>query len=164
MTRLPLHFPCSTVFPRVQWQDRFFSLSHWPTLLTTTVSIIKSSQMTPSYTMPPSQVTFVLWSLILNPALSWSKHEWSKTLTDDKTKASVVGSCSCTSLTDSQSVEVGGNHSPFSTCIKDLCVHLDSTLSVHQHVSYLCCPSFLAVRRIASIWSYLTESTTAQLV
>ena len=34
--------------------------SHWPTLLTTTVSIIRSSQITPSSTMPPSQVTFVI--------------------------------------------------------------------------------------------------------
>lgn len=35
---------------------------------------------------------------------------------------------------------------------------------MHQHIRYICRSVFLALRRIASIRSYLTESTTTRLV
>jgi hypothetical protein len=85
-------------------------------------------------------------------------------LNDDKTEALVVGSRSYSNLINSQSLEIGGNCNPFKTCVKDLGVYLDNTLSMHHHISHLCRSSFLALRRIGSIRSYLTESTTAQLV
>ena len=84
-------------------------------------------------------------------------------LNDAITEVLVVGSCSGTCLIDSPSIEIGANHIPFSACDRDLGVHLDSTLSMHEPINYLCRPSFLALRGIASIRSYLTESTSAQL-
>ena len=68
--------------------------------------MIKSLQMKPSYTIPPpSQVTFVLWSLNLNPLLSRSKRAWSQKklkLNHDKTEALMVGFAASRFVTPTQ--------------------------------------------------------------
>ena len=79
-------------------------------------------------------------------------------LNDDKMEALKIGSRASLSLTHAQSIEVGGHCIPFCLCVKDLGVYLDSTLSMHEHIGFLCCSSFLALRRIASVRSYLTET------
>ena len=43
-------------------------------------------------------------------------------------------------------------------------VHLDGTLSVHQHISRLCRASFLELRRVASIRPYLSQSPATRLI
>ena len=85
-------------------------------------------------------------------------------LNDDKTEAMVAGSRSCTSLIHSQTTEIGGNHIPFSTCVQGSGFHNNNTLAMHQHLIYLRPTPFLAPIGIASIRSYLTVSTTDQLV
>ena len=64
-------------------------------------------------------------------------------LNDDTIEAWVLGSRSCISLIDRRSIATGGNCVPFSRCVKDSGVHPDNTLSMHQHISYLCRSSFL---------------------
>ena len=70
---------------------------------------------------------------------------------DDKTEAIKIGSCASLSLTQARSIEVGGHCIPICSRVKDLGVYLDSTLSMHEHISLLCRSSFLALRRIASV-------------
>ena len=83
-----------------------------------------------------------------------------------KTEAIEIGSRATLSITQAQSIEVDGNCIPFCSCLKNLGVYLDSTLSMHERIRLLCRSSFLAlkIRRIASVRSYLTESTSTQLV
>ena len=76
-------------------------------------------------------------------------------LNDDKTEAIKIGSRAILSLTQAQSIEVGGNRIPFFSCVKDLGVYLESTLSMHEHISFLChssfpCPQKNCVRKIVS--------------
>ena len=75
-----------------------------------------------------------------------------------------VGSRLCSNLINSQSLEIERNCIPFKRRVKTLAVYLDNTLSMHHHISHLCRSLFLALRRIASIRSYLTESNNDQLV
>ena len=85
-------------------------------------------------------------------------------LNDDKTEALAVGSRPCSNLINCRSFEIGVNCIPFKTRVKDVGVYLGNTLSMHHHISHLCRSLFLALRRIAWITSYLTQSTTSQLV
>ena len=66
-------------------------------------------------------------------------------LNDDKTEAMNIGSRACLSLTQAQAIEVGDKCIPFCSRVKDLGVHLDSTMSMHEHISFLCRSSFLAL-------------------
>ena len=43
-------------------------------------------------------------------------------------------------------------------------VHLDGTLSMHQHISSFCLASFPELRRVASIRPYLSQSPATRLV
>ena len=61
-------------------------------------------------------------------------------LNDAKTEVLVVGSRSCACLIDSPSTEIGANHIPFSACDKDLGVHLDNTLSMHEPIQLTMSP------------------------
>ena len=65
-----------------------------------------------------------------------------------------IGSVSC------ESADIGGSCIPFQTTV----TYLDQTLSVKQHISSLCRTTFLALRRIASIRPFLSNSFTEKLV
>ena len=53
---------------------------------------------------------------------------------------------------------------PFQTTVTYLGVHLDQKPSMKQHISSLCLTTFLALRRIASIRPFLSNSSTEKLV
>ena len=63
-----------------------------------------------------------------------------------------------------ESADIGGNSIPFQTTVTYLGVHLDQTLSMKQHISSLCRTTFLALRRIASILPFLSNSSIEKLV
>ena len=63
-----------------------------------------------------------------------------------------------------ESADIGGSCIPFQTTVTYLGVHLDHTPSMKQHSSSLCLTTFLALRRIASIRPFLSNSSTEKLV
>ena len=95
-------------------------------------------------------------------------------LTTEKTAMMLVGSSVRISSVGCESAEIGGSSIPFQTTVtylgvhldqtQYLGVHLDQTLSMKQHISSLCRTTFLALRRIASICLFLSNSSTEKLV
>ena len=63
-----------------------------------------------------------------------------------------------------ESADISGSSIPFQTTVTYLGVHLDQTLSMKQHISSLYRTTFLALRRIASIRPFLSNSSTEKLV
>ena len=64
----------------------------------------------------------------------------------------------------SSSMSVNGSPIPFLSSVKYLGVTLDSTLTMERHISNVCQSTFLALRRISSIRSFLSVKSTATLV
>ena len=63
-----------------------------------------------------------------------------------------------------ESADIGGSSVPFQTTVTYLGVHLDQTLSMKQHSSSVCRTTFRALRRIASIRPFPSNSSTEKLV
>ena len=76
----------------------------------------------------------------------------------------LVGSSVRISSVGCESADVGGSCVPFQTTVTYLGVHLDQTLSVKRRISSLCRTTFLALRRIASIRPFLSDSSIEKLV
>ena len=76
----------------------------------------------------------------------------------------LVGSSVRISSVGCESAYIGGSCIPFQTTVMYLGVHLDHTPSMKQHISSLCLTTFLALRRIASIRPFLSNSSTEKLV
>ena len=76
----------------------------------------------------------------------------------------LVGSSVCISSVCCESADIDGSCIPFQTTVMCLGVHLDQTLSMKQHISSLCHTTFLALRRIASIRPFLSNSSIEKLV
>ena len=76
----------------------------------------------------------------------------------------LVGSRQAINLTDAESIQIGGKNILLNPHVKNLGVFLDNALSMEQHISHLCRSACLAMRKIASIRRYLTETNTVQLV
>ena len=89
---------------------------------------------------------------------------YSNKLNAEKTEVLPIVSTSCLSLVGRDSTDIGGKRIPFKSSVRNLGVHLDQTLSMQQHISSICHAAYLELRRIASVWPYLTQSATAQLI
>ena len=76
----------------------------------------------------------------------------------------LVGSSLRISSVGCESADIDGSCIPFQTTVTYLGVHLDQTLSIKQHISSLCRTTFLALRRIASIRPFLSNSSIEKLV
>ena len=87
-------------------------------------------------------------------------------LNTEKTEMMLVGSSMRISSVGCESADIGGSGSyiPFQTTVTYLGVHLDQTLPMKQHISSLCHTTFLALKRIASIRPFLSNSSTEKLV
>ena len=85
-------------------------------------------------------------------------------LNEEKTEAILVGSRQAINLTEAESIQIGGKNILLNPHVKKFGVFLDNTLSMEQHISHLCHSAYLAMRQIASIRRYLTETNTVQLV
>ena len=64
----------------------------------------------------------------------------------------------------SSSMSVNGSSIPYLPSVKYLGVTLDSSLTMERHVSNVCRSTFLALRRISSIRSFLSAKSAATLV
>ena len=86
-------------------------------------------------------------------------------LNDGKTEAMLVMS-KRTSIAGliPQSMRIGDTNIDFSDLVKNLCVTLDSSLSMHQQVSNTCTAAYIEFRRISSICQYLTVDAAKTLV
>ena len=85
-------------------------------------------------------------------------------LNDDKTEVLCSGSQRTLSSISEKSLRVGGNEIMFSNCVKNLGVYLDSSLTMHQHISYICKSAYFQLRKISSIRPFLTQPATVQLI
>ena len=85
-------------------------------------------------------------------------------LNTEKTEMMLVGSSVCISSVGCESADIDGSRIPFQTTVTYLGVHVDQTLSMKQHISSLCRTTFLALKRIASIRPFLSNSSTEKLV
>ena len=65
---------------------------------------------------------------------------------------------------NSQSASISNCNVSFKHCVKYLGVKIDQTLSMHDQIGEVCRVSFLFLRRISAIRSYLSVTTTARLV
>ena len=114
---------------------------------------------------PPSDFTSAqsnIQSCISN-TLSWMQNNKLK-LDTEKTEMMLVGSSARISSVGCESADIDGSCIPFQTTVTYLGVHIDQTLSVKQHISSLCRTTFLALRRIASIRPFLSNSSIEKLV
>ena len=99
----------------------------------------------------------------INDTLSWMQSNKLK-LNTEKTEMMLVDSSVHISSVGCESADIDGSCIPFQTTVTYLGVHLDQTLSVKQHISSLCCTTFLALRRIASIRLFLSNSSIEKLI
>ena len=76
----------------------------------------------------------------------------------------LVGSSVHISSVGCDFADIDGSCIPFQTTVMYLGVHLDQRLSMKQHISSLCHTTFLALRRIASIRPFLSNSSIEKLV
>ena len=76
----------------------------------------------------------------------------------------LLGSSVGISSVGCESADIDGSCIPFQTTVTYLGLHLDQTLSVKQHISSLCRTTFLALRRIAFIRPFLSNSSIEKLV
>ena len=75
----------------------------------------------------------------------------------------LVGSSVRISSVGCESADIGGSCIPFQTTVTYLGVHLDQTLSMKQYISSICLTTFLALRKIASIHPFPSNSSTEKL-
>ena len=85
-------------------------------------------------------------------------------LNDGKTEALCVASPHILSQVQIDSINVGGTDINFQDCVRDLGVFIDSSLSMHDHISQVCKAAFFQIRKISSIRPFITESAASQLV
>ena len=76
----------------------------------------------------------------------------------------LLGSLMRVSSVGCESAGIAGSSIPFQSTATYLGVHLDQTLSMKEHISSLCRTTFLALRRIASIRPFLSNSSTVKLL
>ena len=76
----------------------------------------------------------------------------------------LAGSALLLGLIGSDSVDIGGNIISFKSSVRYLGVHVDNTLSMHQHISNHCRASFLERRKIASVSPSVSKNATDRLV
>ena len=114
---------------------------------------------------PPSDFTSAQSNIqsCICDTLSWMQSSKLK-LNREKTEMMLVGSSVLISSVGCESADIDGSCIPFQTTVTYLGVHLDQTLSIKQHLSSLCRTTFLALRRIASIRPFLSNSSTEKLV
>ena len=114
---------------------------------------------------PPSDFTSAQSNIqsCISDTLSWMQSNKLK-LNTEKAEMMLVGSSVHISSVGCESADTGGSCIPFQTTVTYLGVHFDQTLSMKQHVSSLCRTAFLALRRIASIRPFLSNSSTEKLV
>ena len=70
----------------------------------------------------------------------------------------------CISSVNCESADIDESCIPFQTYVTYLGVHLDQTLSMKQHISRLCHTTFLALRSIAFIRPFLSNSSIEKLI
>ena len=85
-------------------------------------------------------------------------------LNTEKTELMFVGLSVRISSVGCESADIGGSCIPFQTTVTYLGMHLDQTLSMKQHTSSLCSTTFFALRKIASIRPFPSNSSTEKLV
>ena len=85
-------------------------------------------------------------------------------LNDEKTEVLCSGPQRALSLINEKSLRVGGNEILFSDCVKSLGVYLDPSLTMRQHISYICKSAYFELRKISSIRPFLTQFAAVQLV
>ena len=86
-------------------------------------------------------------------------------LNGEKTELLISGTKHFLSLAKPHpSLSIDGTHISPSSCVKDLGVFFDSTLSMHDHITFKCKSANHQIRNIASIRNCLTFSATVQLV
>ena len=115
---------------------------------------------------PPSDFTSAQSNMrsCISDTLSWMQSNKLKLNTEKNPEMMLVGSSVCIGSVGGQSADIDGSCVPFQTTVTYLGVHLDQTLSMKQHISSLCRITFLALRRIASIRPYLSNSSIEKLV
>ena len=113
---------------------------------------------------PPSDFTSAQSNIqsCISDTLSWMQSNKLK-LNTEKTEMMLVGSSVRISSVVCESADIGGSCIPFQTTVTYPGVHLDHTPSMKQHISSLCLTTFLALRRIASIRPFLSNSSTEKL-
>ena len=114
---------------------------------------------------PPSDFTSAQSNIqsCISDTLPWMRSNKLK-LNTEKAEMMLVGSSMRISSVDCESADIGGSSIPFQTTVTYLGVHLDQTLSMKQHTSSLFLTTFIALRRIASIRPFLSNSFTEKLV
>ena len=85
-------------------------------------------------------------------------------LNSEKTDALVVGTRQKLASLIATDLQLADATVPFSPTVKSLGVHLDSTLSMQPHISYLTKTCFHHLRRVAAIQRYLTQEACKKLV
>ena len=114
---------------------------------------------------PPSDFTSAQSNIqsCISDTLSWMQSNKLK-LNTEKTEMMFVGSSVRISSVGCESADIDGSCIPFQTTVTYFGVHLDQTLSMKQHISSFCRTTFLALRRIASVRPFLSNSSIENLV
>ena len=85
-------------------------------------------------------------------------------LNAEKTEVMKVGMPSRLDLIDSDSIVLEGHTIQFQSSVKYLGVKLDSSFSMHPHISSVCQACFLELRRISTIRKFLSRGAVQTLV
>ena len=85
-------------------------------------------------------------------------------LNTDKTEVMAVGTSSRLNRLDSNSANIGGSNIPFKSSVKYIDIEIYQVFSMQDQISSVCRASFLELKRLASIQTYLSERTSARLV
>ncbi|KAK6175924.1 hypothetical protein SNE40_014299 [Patella caerulea] len=85
-------------------------------------------------------------------------------LNSDKTEAILIGPQSRLKKCKVQSLNINESIIPFTSSVKNLGIHIDSSLTMERHVSYLCKISHYQLGIIGSIRHLITRDAAATLV
>ena len=85
-------------------------------------------------------------------------------LNNDKTEAIVLSTHSRTSISCGQHLEIGSSLIPFQPKVKNMGVVLDSSHTICEHISSVCCSAYLELFRVSATCPFLTKDVTASLV
>ena len=81
-----------------------------------------------------------------------------------KTEVILVGKSANLQKIPDKDITIAGTKIQFSDCVKYLGVHIDSQLTLNQHIRHMTSIAYLQLRRIASIRSCLTKKAASTLV
>ena len=85
-------------------------------------------------------------------------------LNDDKTELLIVSSKNAQNKIQNKNIQIGSSTISAPTNVRNLGIHLDSTLSMENHIKKMCQSANFQIRNLSSIRKLLSKDTAEILI